>query len=195
MTDGGTALIVRVWGVPELAASLRELGIACADDHPDVGVIAIERDADVEAIRQLDDVPLLALVPAERTDANARRVIELVELGVAAVLPLGTAPARIAELLRELAAADREAAVHPFVAELLVLGLRARGAVKNSFAITRRERQVLQLVVEGRTTADIATCLGIGFHTAQTHLKNLFRKLDVGSRAAATSIALKNQLV
>jgi DNA-binding CsgD family transcriptional regulator len=59
--------------------------------------------------------------------------------------------------------------------------------------LTSREREVLGELTEGHTTQTIATRLGIGFGTVQTHLK--YRKLDVGSKAAATAIALRHQLV
>jgi DNA-binding NarL/FixJ family response regulator len=161
-----------------------------------VGVVGIDRDADLDIVRKSDDLPLLAIVAAEKSGDNARRIVEAVELGVAVVLP-ADAPARcVAAALIELAASGGGGGdVHPFTAEMLVRGLRARSAARTRFSITRREREVLELVVDGRTTADIAMALGIGFHTAQTHMKNLFRKLDVGSRAAAASIALRHQLV
>ncbi len=179
-----------------LCLELRAFGIDCDGDPASVGVIGIERDADLAIIRQLDDIPLLALVPSDRSVENGQRVVEAIELGVAAVLPVGTPPSRIAEVLHLLARGDRgDDALHAFAGELLMLGVRARGEAKAKYAITRRERQVLELVVKGHTTPDIATYLGIGFHTANTHVRNLFRKLEVGSRAAAASLAVRHQLV
>ncbi len=186
-----------MWGLPGLSAQLEQLGIRCGEKDPVVGLVGIDRDADLDVIRQSPALPLIAIVAAERTPENARRVVEAIELGVAAVLPADEPVPQVAAALRELAATRTigSAHVHPFTVAMLMDGLRARGAARAQFAITRREREVLELVVDGRTTADIALCLGIGFHTAQTHLKNLFRKLDVGSRAAAASIALRHQLV
>jgi DNA-binding NarL/FixJ family response regulator len=192
-----TEVTARVWGLPGLSAQLSAFGILCGDANPVVGLVGIDRDADLDIIRQSPELPLVALVAAERTGDNARRIVEAIELGVATVLPADAPTSRIAATLIEVAAGGEAGGgyVHPFAAEMLVAGLRARGAARARFAITRREREVLELVVDGRTTADIAACLGIGFHTAQTHMKNLFRKLDVGSRAAAASIALRHQLV
>lgn len=192
-----TEVTARVWGLPGLSAQLGSFGILCGDANPMVGLVGIDRDADLDIIRQSPELPLVAVVATERTADNARRVLEAVELGVAVALPSDVATSGIAAALIEVAANRGLGGgdVHPFTAQMLVAGLRARGAARARYAITRREREVLELVVDGRTTADIAMCLGIGFHTAQTHLKNLFRKLDVGSRAAAASIALRHQLV
>ena len=57
-------------------------------------------------------------------------------------------------------------------------------------ALTGREREVLQLVVEGETNAQIAEQLFISPRTVETHRANLMRKLDVHSIAALTGLAL-----
>jgi DNA-binding CsgD family transcriptional regulator/tetratricopeptide (TPR) repeat protein len=50
-------------------------------------------------------------------------------------------------------------------------------------ALTERERQVAELVVDRRTNVEIAESLFLSPKTVETHLRNIFRKLDVGSRA------------
>jgi DNA-binding NarL/FixJ family response regulator len=60
---------------------------------------------------------------------------------------------------------------------------------------TARELQVLGLVAKGRTNRKIAAELSISEHTVRRHLQNLFRKLGVSSRAAATAYALEHDLI
>jgi DNA-binding CsgD family transcriptional regulator len=62
-------------------------------------------------------------------------------------------------------------------------------------ALTGREVQVLKLVASGRTNRAIANKLGISEKTVARHLSNIFNKLDLSSRAAATAYAYQNQLV
>ncbi len=52
-------------------------------------------------------------------------------------------------------------------------------------ALTPREREVLGLLAQGVRLADIGTALGISRHTAGDHVKNVYRKLNITSRAAA----------
>jgi DNA-binding NarL/FixJ family response regulator len=54
---------------------------------------------------------------------------------------------------------------------------------------------VLGLVAKGRTNRKIAAELSISEHTVRRHLQNLFRKLGVSSRAAATAYALEHDLI
>jgi DNA-binding NarL/FixJ family response regulator len=60
--------------------------------------------------------------------------------------------------------------------------------------ITPREAQVLRLVAAGKTNRDIAVELVISEHTVARHLQNLFAKLGVSSRSAATAFAFEHSL-
>jgi len=60
--------------------------------------------------------------------------------------------------------------------------------------LTAREVEVLRLVASGKTNRTIATELVISEHTVARHLQNLFAKLDVSSRSAATAWAFEHRL-
>jgi ATP/maltotriose-dependent transcriptional regulator MalT len=61
--------------------------------------------------------------------------------------------------------------------------------------LSSREIEVLRHLVRGGTNRDIATTLGISERTVDRHVSNIYTKLDVGSRAAATAFAYENRLV
>ena len=61
--------------------------------------------------------------------------------------------------------------------------------------LTAREIQVLKLVASGKRNRAIATKLGISEKTVARHISNIFNKLDISSRAAATAFAYQHQLV
>ena len=61
--------------------------------------------------------------------------------------------------------------------------------------LTRREIQVLRLVAQGLSDAEIGEALFISPRTASGHLQSIYNKLDVNSRTAATAFAFANKLV
>jgi DNA-binding NarL/FixJ family response regulator len=61
--------------------------------------------------------------------------------------------------------------------------------------LTDREREVLTLIGEGHTNAEIASELFVGEGTVKTHINHLFSKLDLRDRAAAVIFAYENDLV
>jgi DNA-binding NarL/FixJ family response regulator len=62
-------------------------------------------------------------------------------------------------------------------------------------ALTRREIDVLTLVARGESNKSIAAKLGIGESTAKTHLDNIYVKLGVTDRTAATTVALARGII
>jgi DNA-binding NarL/FixJ family response regulator len=62
-------------------------------------------------------------------------------------------------------------------------------------ALTDREREVLQLIVRGLTTKEIATKFDISARTVETHRTNLMRKLGVKSVALLTQVAIREGLL
>ena len=61
--------------------------------------------------------------------------------------------------------------------------------------LTEREVEVLQLIASGRTNKEIASALFLSEKTVSRHLSNIFTKIGVSSRAAATAFAFEHQLV
>ncbi len=69
------------------------------------------------------------------------------------------------------------------------------GQMGADFGLTARELQVLRLVAAGKSNRQIAAELVISEHTVARHLQNLFAKLDVSSRTAASAFAYEHDLV
>jgi DNA-binding NarL/FixJ family response regulator len=61
--------------------------------------------------------------------------------------------------------------------------------------LSARELEVLRLLASGRTNRAIAAELVVSEHTVARHVQNIFRKLGVSSRTAATAFAFEHDLV
>jgi DNA-binding NarL/FixJ family response regulator len=86
----------------------------------------------------------------------------------------------------------------PRVAQLMLEGYlrpKEEGNHANQCVLTPREREVIQLVAEGKSTKEVAMALSLSVKTAETHRTNLMRKLDLHSVAALTLYAVRNGIV
>lgn len=73
------------------------------------------------------------------------------------------------------------ALLRPHLHEAYLAAERRRGTPE----LTQRQRELLRLVAEGHTNAQIGRCLGLSEGTVRKHLENIFVRLDVSSRTAA----------
>lgn len=127
----------------------------------------------------------LALVPVERPRlerAMAPARARLTRAAFAAAFAAGRALPLEEAIAEALAVADTVAAASPPTDAAAALGL------------TRREREVLRLLAEGRSDREIAEMLFISPKTAGVHVSHVLGKLGVPSRTAAADHALRHGL-
>lgn len=65
---------------------------------------------------------------------------------------------------------------------------------KPDYGLTEREMEILQFIVAGHTKQEIADSLFLSFHTVNTHIKNIYRKLHVSTKAAVVSKVYREDL-
>ncbi len=73
----------------------------------------------------------------------------------------------------------------PSIARRLLGFFQGRSGATEEAALTPREQEVLRLLARGIRINEIAETLGISRHTAGDHVKNIYRKLNISSRAEA----------
>jgi two-component system, NarL family, response regulator LiaR len=98
----------------------------------------------------------------------------------------------------ELAKAIRDAVsgrstLSPEAAKVLVQATRPTN--QPVFDLTEREREVLNLVVQGQSNQQIADALFISLATVKAHISNILSKLQLSSRAEAITYAIKHKIV
>lgn len=71
----------------------------------------------------------------------------------------------------------------------------AERPARRGSGITRRQRQILQLIADGQSTVRAANSLGLSTETIRTHTKALLARLDARDRAHAVAIGLRNGLI
>jgi DNA-binding NarL/FixJ family response regulator len=148
----------------QIAGVLRELMAA----RPQARVIVLTSDHDVSHAVEAARAGVAAWVAKEQGAAELEAALRGVIKGES-VYP----PHMLGEILRELRADAR----------------RARQEDGTLGMLSRREREVLLAMMDGKRGSQIATDLTISADTVRTHIRNIFAKLDVHSRLEAVRAA------
>lgn len=119
------------------------------------------------------------------------RIFAAVQAGASGYLLKDASAGRIVGAVLEVARGG--APVSPLVAKKLLGWIR--GDDCEAVGLTDRERDVLGLIVEGLTEDGIADRLFISPHTVRSHIKSLYRKLEVHSRAEVVRVAYERRLI
>lgn len=85
--------------------------------------------------------------------------------------------------------------VTKILVEDYVRQLQERGLVDSYHLLTDREKEVLQLLAEGRSNKEVATLLDVGLSTVETHRSNLMQKLNLHSTAEIVLYAVRKRLI
>lgn len=133
------------------------------------------------------DAPQVLVLTTYDTDAD---IIRAVEAGARGYLLKDAPPRQIAEAI--LRAAKGETVLAPTVAAKLADRIRAGHEEPE---LTARETEVLALVAQGQTNAEVGRSLFIGEATVKTHLLRAFAKLGVNDRTAAVTAAYRRGLL
>jgi NarL family two-component system response regulator LiaR len=122
------------------------------------------------------------------------RLLPAIQAGAAGYLLKNAEPAQLARAVRE--AHEGRAIIDPSVAARLMGALAdGRSAAASHDELTRREREVLELIAGGRSNKRIALELGISEKTVKTHVGHLLAKLGVSDRTQAAMLAVRQGLV
>ena len=103
-----------------------------------------------------------------------------------------TPPSRLIEAIHEVI--EGGAPMSPTIARKVLDSFQTAKKI-NKYSLSEREMQVLQLLINGHSTKIIADQLNISFHTARSHLKNIYTKLHVNCGKEAIAKALMENIL
>ncbi|MDD5679063.1 MAG: response regulator transcription factor [Kiritimatiellae bacterium] len=147
---------------------------------------------DIEATRQIVKLPHKPKVIGLSMHSDRRCVAQMLKAGAAEYILKNSA---FGELAQAIAAVMKgEVYLNPAVAETVVDDHRR--VVKHDensvyVLLSKREREVLRQIAEGRSTKDIASALDISVKTVETHRRQIMEKLKLRSVAELTKYAVK----
>jgi NarL family two-component system response regulator LiaR len=165
----------------------------CAEMCPDVVLMDLEMPHmdGVTATQQIRENCPHTRIIALTSFSDDERIRAALRAGMVGYLLKNIPANQLIEAIRHTHAG--KATLAPEAAKVLIRA--TTGSQHLDFDLTEREIEVLALLVEGKTNAQIAQELVISLSTAKFHVSTILSKLNVGSRTEAVSLALKHKLV
>jgi DNA-binding NarL/FixJ family response regulator len=147
----------------------------------------------IEATRTITvQFPMIKILILSAHDDDSY-VFPLLDAGASGYLLKTSSGAELAEAIRTVFAG--QTVLSPRIREKIISRLSGRQAYQTLDMpewITDREMDVLRAAAHGQANKMIASQLGISTQTVQVHLRNIFSKLNVGSRSEAVARAIQN---
>ncbi len=138
--------------------------------------------------REIPSIKIIALTIYEDEE-----VVEMVRAGVSAYVLKDVAGSDLIDTIHKVM--NGEIVIHPRVANRLVSELTRAEQETDDVKLTKREKDVLGLLVKGNSNKEMAENMFISEKTVKNHLTSIFRKLGVKDRTQAAVYALKNHIV
>ena len=167
------------------AADGRQTVDICDKLKPDVLVldIAMPNLNGIEAARQISGKwPQIAIVILSM-HSDESYVLRALKAGARAYLLKDSAEADLINAIR--AVSERKAFFSPAISKMLVddyvRRLEQRGVEDSYELLTTREREILQLLAEGKANKEVAAMLNLSLYTVETHRGNILQKLNLHS--------------
>ena len=184
--------------VAEAADGLEAVRL-CEEQHPDVVILDIAMPKltgiEVAARAQKMDRPPGVIILSVHGDETY--IMRALAAGARAYLLKSATDEDLIPAVRAVAAG--KPFFSPAVAEVLVEDyvrtLHQRGLTDSYHLLTDREKEVLQLLAEGRSNKDVASLLDLSLSTVETHRANLMQKLNLHNTAEIVLYAVRKGLI
>lgn len=184
--------------VAEAADGLEALRL-CEEHHPDLLILDVAmpklNGIDVAARAQKMQPPPRAIMLSMYLDESY--VMRSINAGACGYLLKDATDEDLLPAIRAVAAGKSffSPAVSGVLAEEYMQQLQERGLTDSYDLLTDREREVLQLLAEGRSNKEVAAQLDVGVSTVETHRANLMQKLNLHSTAEIVLYAMRKRLI
>jgi DNA-binding NarL/FixJ family response regulator len=170
--------------------ALRQVELFC----PDIVVMDISMPAfnGLNAAREIErSFPKTKTILLTQHD-ESQYVSEALETGVKGYVLKNQAAGDLLQAIKQVSRG--QVYLSPGVSQAVVESYHSK-LDKTKTRLTPREKQVLQLIAEGKSTRDIASVLGISVKTAESHRTRMMHKLDIHETASLVLYAVRNGIV
>ncbi len=186
-------------GCPVAVGTVEEMiGYLDAGQVPDIVLMDLGLPGldGIEGIRRLRSLAPAARAIVLTIHEESQKVFDAICAGASGYLLKPSTPEGIVDAIRQVQQGG--APINSYIAQKVLAmftKLAPPSAPTDGYRLTRREGEILQLLVDGLTMRQIGERLYVSYHTVDNHLRNIYEKLHVHSRSSAVAKAIKEGLI
>jgi DNA-binding NarL/FixJ family response regulator len=159
----------------------------------DIGLPGMDGIEGTRAIRSLSPTTRVIMLTVHEEN---EKIFEAICAGASGYLLKPSSTGQVVDAVRQVLAGAAPINAH-IASKMLTMFARLAEprSAADEYGLTKREREILQLLVEGLTIGQIADRLIVSYHTVDTHIRNIYAKLHVRKRGSAVAKAVQERLV
>jgi two-component system response regulator NreC len=200
MREGLRTLIEKQKGLEVIAEADngREAVKLVRDLEPEIVIMDIAMPVlnGIEATRQIVSELEKTKVIVLSMHADKRFIIKALKMGASAYLLKDSAFKDLVQAINEVV--KDKIFLSPRITDIVIddyINSKSNEDTSDLYKLSGREREVLQLIAEGKTTKEISSRLYISIKTVETHRKKIMDKLDIHNIADLTKYAIREGMV
>jgi DNA-binding NarL/FixJ family response regulator len=181
------------------AANGRDAAALAEQHRPDVVVMDVAMPIlnGIEAARQITAKQPSTAIVFLSMHGDESYVLRALKAGARAYLLKDSAEYDLIQAVK--AVSEGKAFFSPAISKMLVEDymrqLQERGVEDSFELLTTREREVMQLLAEGKNNKEVASLLNLSLYTVETHRSNIFQKLNLHSQAELILYAIRKGVI
>ena len=156
----------------------------------DIGFPGMDGVTCIRIIKELHPTALIAVLTVYD---DARHVCEALSAGALGYILKSSTEAMIVRGIHDIVAGGSP--MNSFIARYAIERLSNSSEKKSEYDITPREHEILTLIISGAINKSIARQLNMSVHTVDSHLRKIYKKLQVHNRTEALAKAMKEKIV
>jgi DNA-binding NarL/FixJ family response regulator len=196
-------------GAEKIMKTKESIRVFLADDHPLLRTglrLSLNHKEDIELIGEAEDgysaiekiqayQPDVSLIDVDMPKDDENYIQKAMEAGADGYVLKCVGINELVKIIKSIW--FEKSIISPFLVNLAFgyTNIDQEEQKKLGAHLTQREKEVLQLIAEGKVNKEIADLLYIGTETVKSHVKNIFKKFGVKNRVEATAEARKRRLV
>lgn len=156
----------------------------------DIGLPGMNGIEMIPELRKLTPSSKIIIITVHDDDEN---VFNAICAGASGYLLKDLSSDRIVASINEVMSGG--APMNSHIAKKVLNMFRDLNVKSNGYSLSEREREILSLLVEGLSKKQIADKIYLSHHTVDSHIRNIYAKLEVHSRSSAISKAIREKLL